>query len=106
VGDVAEVAAVKKAFAAVGTSHIKMNATKILIGHCLGAAGGLEAVATIKAIQTGWLHPSLNQVDLEESVTIDTVPNTKKQHKVTAAISNSFGFGGHNSVVCFAPFKA
>ena len=105
VGDVAEVAAVKKAFAGSGTSHVKMNATKSLIGHGLGAAGGLEAVAVIKAIQTGWLHPSLNQEDLEESVTIDTVPNVKKQHAVTAAISNSFGFGGHNSVVCFAPFK-
>ena len=105
VGDVAEVAAVKKAFASCGTAHVKMNGTKSMIGHCLGAAGGLEAVATIKAITTGWLHPTLNQVDLEESVTIDTVPNVKKQHAVTAAISNSFGFGGHNSVVCFAPYK-
>ena len=106
VGDVAEVAAVKKAFAKCGTAHVKMNGTKSLIGHGLGAAGGLEAVAVVKAIQTGWLHPTLNQDNLEESVTIDTVPNVKKQHTITAAISNSFGFGGHNSVVCFAPFKA
>ena len=103
VGDVAEVNAIKKAFKE--TSHVKMNATKSMIGHGLGAAGGLEAIAVVRAIQTGWLHPSLNQEDLEPSVTIDTVPNVKKQHAVTAAISNSFGFGGHNSVVCFAPYK-
>ncbi|PWA93444.1 thiolase-like protein [Artemisia annua] len=57
VGDLAEVNAVKKVFKK--TEGIKMNATKSMIGHCLGAAGGLEAIATVKAIQTGWLHPFL-----------------------------------------------
>jgi len=60
VGDVAEVKAIKKVF--TDMSHVKVNGTKSLIGHCLGAAGGLEAVATIQAIRTGWLHPTLNQV--------------------------------------------
>ncbi|KAK6797220.1 hypothetical protein RDI58_004922 [Solanum bulbocastanum] len=59
VGDLAEINAVKKVFKT--TSGIKMNATKSMIGHCLGAAGGLEAIATIKAITTGWVHPSINQ---------------------------------------------
>ena len=59
VGDVAEVNAVKKVF--TDTSHLKMNGTKSMIGHCLGAAGGLEAVACIQAIRTGWLHPTINQ---------------------------------------------
>ncbi|KAF6151625.1 hypothetical protein GIB67_033160 [Kingdonia uniflora] len=76
-----------------------------MIGHGLGAAGGLEAIAVIKAITTNWLHPTINQDNLEEQVTIDTVPNVKKQHEVHVGISNSFGFGGHNSVVVFAPFK-
>ncbi|KAM0046241.1 putative beta-ketoacyl-[acyl-carrier-protein] synthase I [Helianthus debilis subsp. tardiflorus] len=58
-GDLAEVNAVKKVFKS--TDGIKMNSTKSMIGHCLGAAGGLEAIATVKAIQTGWLHPTLNQ---------------------------------------------
>uniref|UniRef100_A0A7N0SVD6 3-oxoacyl-[acyl-carrier-protein] synthase I, chloroplastic n=1 Tax=Kalanchoe fedtschenkoi TaxID=63787 RepID=A0A7N0SVD6_KALFE len=102
-GDLAEFNAIKKVFK--DTSEIKMNGTKSMIGHCLGAAGGLEAIATIKAITTGWLHPTINQDDLEPSVTIDTVPNVKKQHEVNVGISNSFGFGGHNSVVVFAPFK-
>ncbi|KAM0939520.1 putative beta-ketoacyl synthase, thiolase, beta-ketoacyl synthase, active [Dioscorea sansibarensis] len=103
VGDLAEVNAIKKVFK--DTSEIKMNGTKSMIGHCLGAAGGLEAIATIKAITTGWLHPTINQDDLEPAVDIDTVPNIKKQHEVHVGISNSFGFGGHNSVVVFAPFK-
>ncbi|CAN6483377.1 unnamed protein product [Victoria cruziana] len=101
-GDMAEVNAIKKVFKS--TSEIKMNGTKSMIGHGLGAAGGLEAIVTIKAITTGWLHPTLNQDDLEPDVTIDTVPNTKKKHDVHVAISNSFGFGGHNSVVVFSPF--
>lgn len=60
VGDVAEVRALNKVFS--NPSAIKMNATKSLIGHSLGASGGMEAIATIKAIQTGKLHPTLNQV--------------------------------------------
>jgi 3-oxoacyl-[acyl-carrier-protein] synthase II len=105
VGDVAEVNAVRKVFKDV--ANIKMNATKSMIGHCLGAAGGMEAVACIMAIKTGMVHPTLNQNDLEPIVEgIDTCANEKKEHKVTAAISNSFGFGGHNSCVIFAPFEA
>ncbi|KAI4370296.1 hypothetical protein MLD38_018663 [Melastoma candidum] len=102
-GDLAEVNAIKKVFK--DTSEIKMNGTKSMIGHGLGAAGGLEAIATIKAINTGWLHPTINQDNLEADVTIDTVPNVKKQHQINVGISNSFGFGGHNSVVVFAPFS-
>ncbi|KAK1285696.1 hypothetical protein QJS10_CPB20g01236 [Acorus calamus] len=102
-GDLAEVNAVKKVFK--NTSEIKMNATKSMIGHCLGAAGGLEAIATVKAITTGWLHPTINQFNPEPAVEFDTVANKKQQHEVHVGISNSFGFGGHNSVVVFAPFK-
>eukprot|EP00891_Asterochloris_glomerata_P002655 jgi/Astpho2/2655/Aster-07002 len=104
VGDIAEVKAIKQVFS--DTSHMKMNGTKSMIGHCLGAAGGMEAIACLKAIETGWLHPTLNQENLVDEVSaMNTVPNTKQEHKVTAAISNSFGFGGHNSVVAFAPFQ-
>ncbi|XP_078157684.1 3-oxoacyl-[acyl-carrier-protein] synthase I, chloroplastic-like [Carex rostrata] len=102
-GDLAEVNAIKQVFK--GSSEIKMNGTKSMIGHCLGAAGGLEAIATIKAINTGWLHPTINQFNIESAVEFDTVPNERKQHEINVAISNSFGFGGHNSVVVFAPFK-
>jgi len=102
VGDVAEVKAMKKAL-----PNFKgcMSATKSLIGHCLGAAAGLEAIATIKAVTTGHVHPTLNQHDLIEEVDgWNTVPNVMQEHDITAAINNSFGFGGHNSSVVFAKF--
>jgi 3-oxoacyl-[acyl-carrier-protein] synthase II len=105
VGDVAEVNAVKKAFKG-DLEGVKMNGTKSMVGHCLGAAAGVEAVATIMAIKTGWLHPTLNNADpIDEVEGIDICANEKVEHKVTAAISNSFGFGGHNSCCIFAPFE-
>uniref|UniRef100_A0ACD5WPB9 Uncharacterized protein n=2 Tax=Avena sativa TaxID=4498 RepID=A0ACD5WPB9_AVESA len=103
-GDLAEVKALKQVFK--DTSQIKLNATKSMIGHCLGAAGGLEAIATIQAINTGWVHPTINQFNPEPALDqFNTVRNVKQQHDVHVGISNSFGFGGHNSVVVFAPFK-
>ncbi|KAI3827034.1 hypothetical protein L1987_01096 [Smallanthus sonchifolius] len=101
-GDLAEITALK-VFKKI--SGIKMNATKSMIRHPLAAAGGMEAIATIKAIQTGWLHPTINQFNLEPEVEFDTVANHKQQHEINVAISNSFGFGGHNSVVAFSAFK-
>ncbi|KAJ9558241.1 hypothetical protein OSB04_012855 [Centaurea solstitialis] len=103
IGDLAELNALKKVFK--NTTEIKMNATKSMIGHCMGAAGGLEAIATIKAIQTGWLHPTINQFNQEPGIEFNIVANRKQQHEVNVAISNSFGFGGHNSVVAFTAFK-
>eukprot|EP00250_Pteridium_aquilinum_P028262 c36863_g1_i1 orf=279-1709(-) len=103
VGDLAEVNALKKVFK--DPKQIKINATKSMIGHCLGAAGGLEAIATIKAVNTGYIHPTINQFNLEPAVEFDTVADVKQKHEIHVGISNSFGFGGHNSVVVFAPFK-
>ena len=106
VGDVAEVNAVKKAFKGDLTG-VKMNGTKSMVGHCLGAAAGVEAVATIMAIKTGYVHPTINNEDpIDEVADIDIVANVKAEHKITAAISNSFGFGGHNSCCIFAPYEA
>ncbi|GAB2223518.1 hypothetical protein Droror1_Dr00017659 [Drosera rotundifolia] len=102
-GDLAEVAALKKVFK--DTTELKMNATKSMIWHGMGASGALEAIATIKAIQTGWLHPTINQHNLEPEVTVDTVPNKPQKHEVNVAISNAFGFGGQNAVIVFAPFR-
>ncbi|KAE8722960.1 synthase I [Hibiscus syriacus] len=76
-----------------------------MIGHCLGAAGALEAIATVKAITTGWIHPTINQFNLDPSIEFDTAANEKQQHEVNVAISNSFGIGGQNSVVAFSAFK-
>ncbi len=103
-GDLCEVRAIRKVFGS-GIENILINSTKSMIGHCLGAAGGIEAIAVIKAIETGMLHPTINLLDPEEEIDgIDVVPNVAKPHQVTAALSNSFGFGGHNSTLVFAPY--
>ncbi|MGZ3634106.1 MAG: beta-ketoacyl-ACP synthase II, partial [Parachlamydiaceae bacterium] len=103
VGDMAEINALKKVFSK--TDHIAINATKSMIGHSLGAAGGIEAVATIKAIQTEMIHPTLNLENPEEGCLDFHVPTTAEKFKVNVAISNSFGFGGHNATLVFAPYR-
>jgi len=104
-GDIAETVAIRSVFKEDATK-IKMNATKSLVGHCLGAAGGIESIATIMAIQTGKLHPTLNMDDPEESVQdLDIVGKEAEDHQIDVALSNSFGFGGHNSALLFAPYS-
>lgn len=100
-GDMAEYRAVRSVFDG-DVSGVKMNGTKSMIGHALGAAGALEAIATVKAIQTGKVHPTINVDDLEPEVEIDVVRHVMQEHKIDVGISNSFGFGGHNATVCFA----
>lgn len=104
VGDLCEMRALRRVFGS-HIAKIKVNATKSMIGHCLGAAGGIEAIATIKAIETGMLHPTINLHDPEEELAdIDLVPLSAKAHPVEAALSNSFGFGGHNSSLLFGRY--
>jgi 3-oxoacyl-[acyl-carrier-protein] synthase II len=104
VGDLCEIRALKQYFGD-HLSQVKINATKSMIGHCLGAAGGIEAIATIKAIETGELHPTINLEDPEEELAgLNVVPNQAQRHKVNVALSNSFGFGGHNSSLLFGPY--
>lgn len=104
-GDLAELNAVKKIFGP-HVSKIKMNATKSMIGHTLGAAGGIEAIATIKSINTGILHPTINLDNPDPALEgIDVIPHIAKRHDIKVALSNSFGFGGHNSTIVLAPYK-
>ncbi|KAL3839243.1 hypothetical protein ACJIZ3_023834 [Penstemon smallii] len=85
---------------------LRMNSTKSMIGHLLGAAGAVEAVATVKAIQTGWIHPNINLEFPGDGLDINMLVGPKKEHlEVKVALSNSFGFGGHNSSILFAPYK-
>lgn len=105
VGDLCEVRAIKQVFGR-DIENIKMNGTKSMTGHCLGAAGGIEAIATVKAIQTSKIHPTINIENLEDEVKgIDVVANVAQDLTVKAALSNSFGFGGHNATLVFAPYK-
>ncbi|MBA3958323.1 MAG: beta-ketoacyl-ACP synthase II [Parachlamydiaceae bacterium] len=103
VGDMSEVNAIKKVFVE-GRDRIIMNATKSMTGHSLGAAGGLEAVATIKAIMDGEVHPTINLENPEPGLDFH-VPTKAEKMKIKVGISNSFGFGGHNATVVFAPYS-
>ncbi|MDD6056153.1 MAG: beta-ketoacyl-ACP synthase II [Helicobacteraceae bacterium] len=78
-----------------------VSSTKGQIGHCLGAAGGLEAVISIMAMQKGILPPTINQITKDPDCDLDYVPNTARVVKINTIMSNSFGFGGTNGVVIF-----
>ncbi|KAF2323649.1 hypothetical protein GH714_036473 [Hevea brasiliensis] len=85
---------------------LRVNSTKSMIGHLLGAAGAVEAVATVKAIQTGWIHPNINLENPDKAVDKHVLVGAKKERMdIKVALSNSFGFGGHNSSILFAPYK-
>lgn len=101
-GDMAEVRALKKIFKR--PSSIKMNSTKSMIGHLLGASGGVEAIATIKTITDQRIHPTINLENPEPDLEFD-VPTQAENLIVNKAMSNSFGFGGHNASIIFAPYS-
>jgi 3-oxoacyl-[acyl-carrier-protein] synthase II len=94
-GDPIEVAAVKSVFGE-HASRLMMSSTKSMTGHLLGAAGGLEAVVTALTIARGVVPPTINLEKPDPTCDLDLVPNQARRTTVTAAISNSFGFGGHN----------
>lgn len=100
VGDLIELAAVKRLFAN-NIDKVSMSSTKSAIGHLLGAAGGVEAIFAVLAVQDDVLPPTLNLENPDEGCDIDLVPLVAKQKKVRVAISNSFGFGGTNASVVF-----
>lgn len=102
-GDMAEVNAIRSVLP--DPSKVTINGTKSMIGHGLGAAAGLEAVATVKAIHTGKVHPTINLEDPEEGIQGFDVPTEAVERDIDVAISNSFGFGGHNSAVLFSKFS-
>jgi len=105
-GDPCEVRAVKKFFGDQ-TKNITMNATKSMTGHCLGAAAGLEAIATVKAIQTGMVHPTINITEMDEELNDFNIPREQAEKlNITGAMSNSFGFGGHNATIILGPYNA
>lgn len=101
-GDMAEVGALLQVFE--NPKDIMLQATKSITGHCLGAAGGVEAVGMVQGIYKKRLHPTINLEDPEDGIEF-TVPTEAIDFDVTAAVSNSFGFGGHNAVLVLGPYK-
>ena len=103
-GDPIEVTAVKTVFGDIAR-RIMMGSTKSMTGHLLGAAGGLEAVVTALAISRGVVPPTINLDTPDEACDLDFIPNQARTLRVTAALSNSFGFGGHNVSLAMRAFK-
>ncbi len=102
INDPSETAMIKKAFGD-HAYKMKVSSTKSMTGHCLGAAGGLEAIFAVKAINDNFAPPTINltEPDLENGCDLDYVPNKGVECEITCAASGSLGFGGHNGVVVF-----
>lgn len=98
--DPAETAAIRTVFGR-HADRLAVSSTKGVTGHLLGAAGGLEAVATCKALQTGWIPPTANLEHADLSCDLDYVPGGARQSWPRVALSNGFGFGGTNAVLAF-----
>jgi len=84
---------------------VAISSTKSMIGHLLGAAGAVEAIATLLTINRGIIHPTINYENADPDCDLDYVPNQARRHDVRIAISNGFGFGGHNAVVVLARYE-
>jgi 3-oxoacyl-[acyl-carrier-protein] synthase II len=76
--------------------QLAISSTKSMTGHLLGAAGGVELIATALTIRDGVVHPTINYETPDPNCDLDYVPNVARQMRVDYAVSNSFGFGGHN----------
>ncbi len=102
-GDTAETEAVKTVFGDYARK-IAVSSTKGATGHMLGAAGAVETVVCVKAIETGIVPPTINYEVPDPECDLDYVPNTAREMKVNAIINNSFGFGGHNASIAAKKF--
>jgi 3-oxoacyl-[acyl-carrier-protein] synthase II len=103
--DVAESIAIKKVF---GEHAYKLNisSTKSMTGHLLGGSGGIEAVASVMAIAHDLVPPTINLENPDPACDLDYVPHHSREQPVEVALSNSFGFGGHNVTLAFRKFSS
>ena len=102
--DHVETLAIKKAFGE-DAYNVPISSTKSMIGHILGGAGAIEAVACVKSIQDGVIHPTVNYEHPDPECDLDYVPNEARRADVATVLSNSFGFGGQNACVVFGRFE-
>jgi 3-oxoacyl-[acyl-carrier-protein] synthase II len=103
--DIYETDAIKEVFGGY-SGKLAVSSTKSMTGHMLGAAGGVEAIFSAKAIQEGIVPPTINLDNPDPKCDLDYVPNTAQRREIRAAMSNTFGFGGVNSVIVFKKFES
>ncbi len=103
VGDAAETAAIKKVFGD-HAYKVAISATKSMIGHGLGASGGMETIAAVKTVETGMIHPTINLETPDPACDLDYVPGQARQADVNVVMKNSFGFGGQNSCLVLTKY--
>ena len=99
-GDIGETMAVKSVFGD-HARKVMVGSTKSMTGHALGAAGGIEAVFSLKALQTGVVPPTINYDEPDPECDLDYIPNTARDVSMDVVMSNSFGFGGTNATLIF-----
>jgi 3-oxoacyl-[acyl-carrier-protein] synthase II len=95
-----ETQAIRTVFGA-HADRLAVSSTKSMIGHLMGAAGAVEAIACVKSLETGWVHPTINYETPDPECDLDYVPNKARKLDPSIALSNSFGFGGHNGSLVF-----
>ncbi len=103
-GDICETKAIKRTFGDWAKNGLLVSSTKSMTGHLLGAAGGVELAASVLAMRHSLVPPTINLENPDPECDLDYVPNTAREAKVDAAVSNSFGFGGHNATVVVRKF--
>jgi len=102
--DKIETLAIKRTFKDAA-KKVAVSSTKSMMGHLIGAAGGVEAVISVLTINKGVMPPTVNYENPDPACDLDYIPNKPRQAKVDAALSNSLGFGGHNASVVFRAFR-
>ena len=104
--DSGETKAIKKALGEEAAHKCMVSSTKSMTGHMLGAAGAVEAIASVLAVQEGIVHPTIGYQEPDPECDLDYVPNQARQAQVDLALSASLGFGGHNAYLAFRPVRA
>ena len=104
-GDIAETKAIKLAFGDYAKNGLMVSSTKSMTGHMLGAAGGIELIASVMGIVDGVVPPTINIEEQDPECDLDVVPNVAREVPIKVALSNSFGFGGHNASVLVKKFE-
>ena len=103
-GDAAETRVIKLALGEEHARRTPISSTKGATGHCLGAAGAIEAIFTLLAVNRGVLPPTINYEEPDPECDLDYIPNESREADIRIGINNSFGFGGHNACVVFARY--